>query len=93
MKTVLPRLAFVGKINNIRRVYLIINYETNTFTYQFTSVVEALDVCFKFFLAFKVPFTNTYCPHVWTFLQAHIYQVQNTRDYKSVTDLCSLLTQ
>ena len=83
----LPHIVIIGEINNL----ISITVKFNNISYKFDSLLKAIDVSFKIFLTFKLPFTDTNCPHIWTFFQKYIYKISNYRIYKDVTDFCTTL--
>lgn len=80
---ILPCIVFIGEIDEITNVFVIIN----DFKYEVLDLIDAVNLCFEYFLCFKIPFANTIFPHIWTFLQQYIYKIENARKYKCSADL------
>lgn len=92
-----PYILYVASLeqtNPPSNFYVIID----NFSYMCKSVVQALDVCFKVFIAMDM-YYPVQCAHIWLLIQQHIYGVftpddENINNVKTfILKLKSLCTE
>lgn len=85
-KIIPPQAVIIGSLSNPISCFILLKKKR----FYFISPLETIDSCFKFSIIFKIPFSNN-CPHVWSFLQRHIYKVDKSKVYARVTDFITEL--
>lgn len=72
----MPVLAFVGPLNNLESFHIVIE---DSAIYLFDSVLDAVDLCFKFFYTADVQYPPI-AHQLWTLIQIVFYQLRNKFD-------------
>lgn len=81
--TIQPYVVICGDLRDIVNSYVLVN----EYKYSCSSVLEAVDVCFKSFFALDASYP-VLCPHVWTFLDKYVYKLsKKCTNYSSASRL------
>ena len=73
-------------INRIISAYVVLPHHT----YQVTSPLLAVDLCFQASKVFQTPFSNI-CSHVWRFIEREVYNFPISKPCCSVNGLIEKL--
>ncbi|OXU22871.1 hypothetical protein TSAR_010190, partial [Trichomalopsis sarcophagae] len=69
-----PHVVLCGPLDNVTCSHV----KIDRFIFDFKTCVEAVDFLYKSFFVLSIDYPST-CPHVWSFLQKHIFEMDKER--------------
>ncbi|XP_011689312.1 PREDICTED: uncharacterized protein LOC105450904 [Wasmannia auropunctata] len=83
--TLQPQIAIVGQLTDIKAIYVVVN----DIKYETTTLLSAIDFCFKTFYVLDAKYPVESAP-IWYFLQQYIYNISSSKNAKQYISANSL---
>lgn len=83
-----PYIVVCGTFQNITCQHVVID----NVTYDCDNPADALDLCYKLFFVLNLNYTHA-CPHVWSFVQRHLYKMNKERKLVQAGKISNLISK
>ena len=83
-----PYIILCGPLHSVEASYVVVD----TVFYKLDSPLRAVDFCFKLFYFMNIEY-STACPHIWSFLHKHIFEITGYKNTVASQKILNIVTE